>query len=74
MNKLISRKLIGVNLQRASDNVNDGEISFGVVDTAKFSGPLSVVPYIALNGLWEVPIVSTPALVRLNKGRYFCEW
>lgn len=49
-------------MQRASDNVDDGEISFGVVDTAKFSGSLAVVPNVGATGLWEVPIVS-PLLI-----------
>lgn len=40
------------------DHINDGEISFGVVDTAKFHGSLAVVPNIGKLGLWEVPIVS----------------
>jgi hypothetical protein len=56
-NKLISKKLIGVNLQRASDHDSDGEISFGVVDNAKFHGSLAVVTNVGLSGLWEVPIV-----------------
>jgi Eukaryotic aspartyl protease len=54
--QLISRKLIGVNLVRASDGIDDGEISFGVVDTGKFSGKLAIVPNVAQSGLWEVPI------------------
>jgi hypothetical protein len=54
---LISRKLIGVNLLRAEDGIDDGEISFGVVNTNKFRGKLALVPNIARSGLWEVPIV-----------------
>jgi hypothetical protein len=55
-NNLITRKLIGVNLQRASDKLNDGEISFGVIDSGKFSGKLTLVPNVATSGLWEVPM------------------
>lgn len=58
-NNMISSKLIGVNLQRAGES-NDGEISFGVVDNTKFTGSLSILPNVATNGLWEVPLVSTP--------------
>ena len=54
--KLIKRKLIGVNLQRAGET-NDGEISFGVVDSSKFTGSLAIVRNVGVTGLWEVPIV-----------------
>ena len=53
---LIKNKLIGVNLQRASDNATDGEISFGVINTSKFSGSLTRVPNVGTSGLWEAPI------------------
>jgi cathepsin D len=55
-NNLVTRKLIGVNLQRASEHLNDGEVSFGVIDTSKFVGKLSVVPNVATSGLWEAPL------------------
>jgi hypothetical protein len=60
--------LIGVNLQRASDNTNDGEISFGVVDTGKFQGSLTLVDNVAQTGLWEVPMVSHQRTMWLIKG------
>jgi hypothetical protein len=65
---LISKKLIGVNLDRASDNNPDGEISFGIVDTSKFSGNLAIVPNVNLQGLWEVPIVPISVLSSLTEG------
>jgi Eukaryotic aspartyl protease len=65
---LIANQLIGVNLQRASDNLNNGEISFGIIDTGKFSGALTVVPNVGTSGLWEVPV--TDASVNGKKLRF----
>jgi hypothetical protein len=66
---LIAQKLIGVNLQRQVDQTNDGEISFGVVDTSKFSGSLTLVNNVAASGLWEVPIVSSQGIKLIEDGR-----
>jgi hypothetical protein len=56
LNKLVTQKLIGVHLQRASDHNGNGEISFGIVDESKFSGSLIALPNIAINGLWQVSV------------------
>jgi cathepsin D len=56
-NNLISDQVIGVNLERASDDDPDGEISFGIVDNSKFSGQISYLPNVNTVGLWEVPVV-----------------
>ncbi|EFQ98749.1 hypothetical protein MGYG_01767 [Nannizzia gypsea CBS 118893] len=50
----MKKNVIGINLQRSSDGATDGQITFGDIDTSKFSGELtysSVVP----NGYqWEI--------------------
>ncbi|KAI9829752.1 MAG: hypothetical protein M1819_005989 [Sarea resinae] len=54
--KLLKNNLFGVHLQRDSDGTNDGEISFGDVDTSRFDGDLTWVPAMPDGGLWEVPV------------------
>ena len=56
-NGLIPHQLIGVNVERASDNNPDGEISLGIINTSKFTGTLVNISNINTLGLWEVPMV-----------------
>lgn len=51
----VTRNVIGVRLHRGSDNTNDGELTFGGVNTAKFSGPVSYTAARAGDS-WEIPI------------------
>lgn len=53
---MLTRKLVAFNIHRAKDNDNDGQVSFGVVDTTKFSGALISVKNVAKGGLWEAAI------------------
>ena len=71
---LISRQLIGVNVERASDNNPDGEISFGIIDTSKFTGSLITVPNVNFEGLWEVPLVIFYIGAKVTIGRRICQW
>lgn len=54
--KLLKANLLGVNLQRNADGAMDGEVNFGTVDSAKFTGSLSYTPSVSHDGLWEVPV------------------
>lgn len=50
----LSKNLIGVHLQRASDGTKDGQITFGGVDSSKFNGKLSYTK-VANDASWEIP-------------------
>ncbi|KGO68485.1 Peptidase A1 [Penicillium italicum] len=52
--KLIKSNLVGFSLSRSADNLKDGEINFGGVDTTKFDGTIS---YTATNDkIWSIPV------------------
>ncbi|KAF8475037.1 aspartic peptidase domain-containing protein [Kalaharituber pfeilii] len=53
---LISDKLFGVALSRASDGLGDGVLHFGAVDKDYFEGDLVWVPSISEYGYWEVQL------------------
>jgi hypothetical protein len=56
---IITAKLFGLRLSRASDGGNDGEINFGSPDTSAFSGSLNYVAALKnTDGFWEIPITS----------------
>ena len=55
-NKVLKSNLFGLNLQRASDNSNDGEINFGDIDTSKFQGDLNYLDTTGKDAFWEVPV------------------
>ena len=54
--KLLKTNIIGINLQRNSDGDTDGEMSFGLSDTAKYGGDLSYTSTTPDNALWEIPV------------------
>lgn len=45
--------IVGIHLQRSSDGTNDGQITFGGVDSSKFAGKLSYAKTIATDS-WQV--------------------
>lgn len=51
----LTQNILGVHLNRASDNTKDGEIVFGGVDTTKFSGSIAFTET-ANNNSWEIPV------------------
>ncbi|KAL9617998.1 MAG: hypothetical protein Q9160_007246 [Pyrenula sp. 1 TL-2023] len=53
--KLLKSNILGVHLQRNSDKVHDGVITFGDVDKQYFDGDLSYTKTISDDGLWEIP-------------------
>src|SRR5271163_3597453 len=54
--KLLQSNILGIHLQRAGDGATDGQITFGAVDNAKFTSPLSYTNTVATGGLWEIPV------------------
>jgi cathepsin D len=55
-NKAIKSNIFGINLERAADKTNDGEISFGTIDTTKFKGDLNYLDTVGDNKYWSVPV------------------
>lgn len=55
-NNLIKQNIFGMNLQRASDGTNDGEINFGTIDTTKFKGDLNWQNTVGDLSRWAVPV------------------
>ena len=49
----LPKNIVGVHLQRASDGTNDGEITFGGVDSSRYSGKLSYTK-VANTENWEI--------------------
>ena len=54
--KALKSNIFGINLQRASDSSNDGEINFGQIDSTKFQGDLNYIDTTTKNSLWQIPI------------------
>jgi cathepsin D len=52
--KLLKANLFGVHLSRSADGATDGQITFGVPDTSKYSGDLTYTNSISTDGLWEI--------------------
>ncbi|KAI9654743.1 MAG: hypothetical protein M1829_000879 [Trizodia sp. TS-e1964] len=55
--KIFKANIIGINLDRSSDDSNDGQITFGDFDKSKFIGDIAYLKATSSNGLWELPIV-----------------
>jgi len=56
-NGLVQRAITSYKLSRAADNLRDGEITFGGLDTTKFDpSTLVTIPNINPNGFWEAPL------------------
>jgi hypothetical protein len=54
--ELLQSNILGIHLQRAGDGATDGQITFGAVDNAKFTSPLSYTNTVTAGGLWEIPV------------------
>ena len=54
--KLLRENLVGIHLQRESDNLRDGQITFGSVDQSKYNGALSYITCKTENKMWEIPL------------------
>ncbi|KAL1968814.1 hypothetical protein VTN77DRAFT_1175 [Rasamsonia byssochlamydoides] len=54
--KSLKSNIIGISLQRDSDGTKDGEITFGGVDTSKFTGDIVYTNTLSNNERWEIPV------------------
>ncbi|KIX95269.1 uncharacterized protein Z520_09186 [Fonsecaea multimorphosa CBS 102226] len=52
-NGQLAANVLGIHLQRSSDGTNDGQITFGGIDSSKFSGKLSYSKTINTNS-WQI--------------------
>ena len=53
--------IIGIHLQRQTDNTHDGQITFGSIDTTRYTGNLNYISTSPGSDMWEIPV--TDALV-----------
>ncbi|KAL2265690.1 hypothetical protein VTJ83DRAFT_6790 [Remersonia thermophila] len=56
-NKILDSLVLGISLNRGSDGVNDGQITFGGVDPAKFTGEITysdIAPPQRAKGEWAI--------------------
>jgi cathepsin D len=53
---LIDANILGINLPRIADGVNDGQITFGDVDTEKFTGDIVYTNTASGYDLWLIPV------------------
>lgn len=51
----LEQNIVGIHINRASDNTKDGEITFGGVDTGKFSGEIGYTK-VSNVAAWEIPV------------------
>ncbi|GES62600.1 aspartic-type endopeptidase ctsD [Aspergillus terreus] len=54
--KQLTSNIVGFSLPRSSDNATDGTVSFGVVDTTKFSGDITYTTASATSDHWSIPV------------------
>jgi len=54
--KVLASNIFGVSLHRGSDKTNDGEITFGAVDTTKFTGPITYTNTVNPGSIWSIPV------------------
>jgi cathepsin D len=52
----IEDKLFGIALARSTDEVNDGVINFGMIDSSLFEGEVKFSPSVSKDGLWEIEV------------------
>lgn len=52
----VQAPVMGYHLGRVADGYNDGEVTFGGVDTNKFSGNITVIDNVSTKGFWEASI------------------
>ncbi len=82
--KLLDSLVFGISLNRDSDGVNDGQVTFGGVDKTKFTGDISytsVPPDQTAKGVWAIPMDGlsinskpagiTPQLAYIDTGTSF---
>jgi len=54
---LIQKAIVGYRIPRLSDNLNDGEITFGALDTTQFDPQtLVTINSVSQTGFWEAPM------------------
>lgn len=53
---LLTANIFGVNLHRGSDNINNGEITFGAVDDSKFTGPITYTNTVKQGAQWIIQL------------------
>ncbi|KAI2642086.1 aspartic peptidase domain-containing protein [Xylaria nigripes] len=53
--QLIDANIFGVSLARSSDNINDGEITFGATNPDKYTGSITYTP-IKPGSAWTIPM------------------
>ena len=54
--KLLDKNIFSVNIYRASDLANNGEITFGGVDASKYTGDITYTDITAPGGSWVIPV------------------
>ncbi|KAL5346002.1 hypothetical protein ACLOAV_009032 [Pseudogymnoascus australis] len=54
--KLLDKNIFSVNIYRASDLANNGEITFGGVDTSKYTGDITYTDTATKGGSWVIPV------------------
>ena len=54
--KLLAKNIFSVNIYRASDLANNGEITFGGVDASKYTGDITYTSITAPGASWVIPI------------------
>lgn len=52
----LQSNIIGISLQRSSDGAKDGEITFGGVDSTKFTGSISYTDVSPGTNGWQIPL------------------
>jgi cathepsin D len=55
-NKLLESNIVGISLQRESDGTTDGEITFGGIDSSKYSGDITYTSVVANSNMWKIPV------------------
>ena len=54
--KLLVKNIFSVNIYRAADLANNGEITFGGVDDSKYTGEITYTDIAAPGGSWVIPV------------------
>ncbi|KFY27920.1 hypothetical protein V493_03210, partial [Pseudogymnoascus sp. VKM F-4281 (FW-2241)] len=54
--KLLDKNIFSVNIYRASDLANNGEITFGGVDASKYTGDITYTDTTSPGGSWVIPV------------------
>lgn len=54
--KLLDKNIFSVNIYRASDLANNGEITFGGVDASKYTGDITYTDIVQPGGSWVIPV------------------